>query len=147
MLLAKNASGTYSAGAPQPITHLSLYAQEQQISATARAIRKQLAALILAGQQAGPMSLLQWLLWQLYGNGGTSCPYFVVKQYALKYIRSSEHTGVFFQLLDLRTGQVIANYAISSHNSTRLTPLLRIIAPSCTAPLYVLGVAMRKHPQ
>jgi serine/threonine protein kinase len=132
---------------PNPITHLSLYAQEQQISAAARAIRKQLAALILAGQQAGPMSLLQWLLWQLYGNGGTSCPYFVVKQYALKYIRSSEHTGVFFQLLDLRTDQVIANYSISSHNSTRLTPLLRIIAPSCTEPLYVLGVAMRKRPQ
>jgi serine/threonine protein kinase len=132
---------------PNPITHHSLYAQEQQISAAARAICKQLVALLLAGRQAGPMSLLQWLLWQLYGNGGTICPYFVVKQYALKYIRSSGHTGVYFQLLDLRTGQVIADYSISSHNSTRLTSLLRIIAPSCTTPLYVQGVAMRKRPQ
>jgi serine/threonine protein kinase len=132
---------------PNPITHLSLYAQEQHISAAARAIRKQLAALLLAGQQAGPMNLLQWLMWQLYGNGGTSCPYFVVQQYALKYIRPTGHTGGFFQLLNLRTGQVMADYSISSHNSTRLIPLLRIIAPSCTAPLYVLGVAMRTHPQ
>lgn len=130
-----------------PITHLSLYAQEQQIAAAARAIRKQLASLILAGQQEGPMNLLQWLMWQLYGNGGTICPYFVVKQYALKYIRSSGHTGVFFQLLDLRTGVAVADYAINSHNSARLTPLLRTIAPSCTAPLYVLGVAMRRRPQ
>jgi serine/threonine protein kinase len=135
-----------------PIAHLSLYAQEQQISAAARAIRKQLTAFLLAGQQPGPMNLLQWLLWQLYGNGGTGCPYFVVKQYALKYIRPSGQTGVLgqtgalFQLLNLKTNQVIADYSLSSHNSTRLTPLLQIIAPSCTAPLYVLGVGMRKHP-
>ncbi|HEY4388667.1 MAG TPA: protein kinase, partial [Ktedonobacteraceae bacterium] len=101
-----------------PITHLSLYAQEQQISAAARAIRKQLTAFLLAGQQPGPMNLLQWLLWQLYGNGGTSCPYFVVKQYALKYIRPSGQTGVLFQLLNLRANQVVADYSISSHNST-----------------------------
>jgi Serine/threonine protein kinase len=129
-----------------PIMHLSPYAQEQQILAAAGAIRKQLVALILVGQQAGPMNLLQWLMWQLYGNGGTSCPYFVVKQYALKYIRSTGNAGVFFQLLDLTIGQVIADYSINSHNSARLTHLLRIIAPSCTAPLYVLGVAMRKRP-
>jgi hypothetical protein len=132
---------------PTPIMHLSHYAQEQQIAAAARAIRKQLTALILNEQRAGPMNLLQWLMWQLYDNGSTICPYFVVKQYALKYIRSSGHTGVYFQLLDLRTGQVIADYAISSHNSKRLTSLLQIIAPSCAAPLYVLGVAMSKRPQ
>jgi serine/threonine protein kinase len=130
-----------------PIMHLSLYAQEQQIAAAARAIRKQLTALMLAEQQAGPMNLLQWLMWQLYSNGGTICPYFVVKHYALKYVRPSGNTGVLFQLLDLQMDRVIADYAIDSHNSSRLTSLLRTIAPSCPAPLYVLGVALRKRPQ
>ncbi len=128
------------------ITHRSLYAQEQRILEAARGIRTLLTSMVLKGKQDGPMSLLQWLLWQLYRNGRNNCPYFVVQPYALKYLRPSGNAGALFQLFYLSTGHVIADYSIGPYSSTRLTELLRIIAPACTVPGDVQGVAMRERP-
>jgi serine/threonine protein kinase len=128
---------------PDVIMHPSLYAQEQRILEAAKSIRSQLVTLILQGMHAGPMSLLHWLLWELYGDGGSVCPFFVVGQYALKYIRPSAHAGVLFHLFDLQTRHAVASYSIESHNSARLADVLRVIAPNCTVPLDVQGTATR----
>jgi hypothetical protein len=128
------------------ITHLSLYAQEQRILEAAGNIRALLVSMVLRGKQDGPMNLLQWLLWQLYRNGRNNCPYFVVQPYVLKYIHPSGNAGALFQLFHLRSGHVIADYSIGPNSSTRLTELLRTIAPLCTVPADVQGVAMRERP-
>jgi hypothetical protein len=131
---------------PEVIKHPSLYAQELRTLEAAKSIRIQLANLMLMGKQTGPMNLLQWLLWQLYGSGGIDCPYFVVGSYALRHVRSSGNAGVLFHLLDLRAAHAIADYTIASHNSQRLANLLQIIAPTKTTPLEVLGTASRERP-
>src|SRR5262249_46992349 len=115
------------------IAHLSVYAQEQSILEVAREIRKHLTTLILANNNCitlndgGSMNLLQWLLWQLYGNGHRICPYFIVGRYALKYIRTSGFgAGVVIHLLDLQDYQTamcsldMAEYIIGSPNRSDL---------------------------
>lgn len=131
---------------PEAIKHPSLYAQELRILEAAKSIRVLLANLMLMGKQTGPMNLLQWLLWQLYGSGGIDCPYFVVGQYALRHVRSSGSAGVLFHLLDLSAAHTVADYTIASHNSKRLTSILNVIAPTKNTPLEVQGLASRERP-
>lgn len=131
---------------PDTIMHRSLYAQEQRILRAAGSIRALLADMILKGKQVGPMSLLQWLLWQFYRNGRNNCPYFVVQPYVLKYIRPAGNTGALFQLSHLRTGHTLADFSLSLNSSRRLAELLRLIAPGCTVPGDVKGVAQRERP-
>jgi hypothetical protein len=102
--------------------------------------------MLLKGKQDGSMNLLQWLLWQLYRNGRNNCPYFVVQPYALKYMRPASNAGALFQLFYLRTGRVIADYSINLNSSKHFADLLRIIAPGCTAPGDVQGIAQRERP-
>ncbi|MBV9710337.1 MAG: toll/interleukin-1 receptor domain-containing protein [Ktedonobacteraceae bacterium] len=128
------------------IEHLSPYAQEQRILQAVGSIRALLASMILKGKQDGSMNLLQWLLWQLYRNGRNNCPYFVVHPYVLKYMRPAGNAGALFQLFHLRTGHAMADYSIGPNSSKRLTELLRIIAPECTVPGDVQGVAQRERP-
>ncbi len=130
---------------PDAIAHISLYAQEQRILAVAKSIRILLATQMLVDKPVGQMDLSQWLLWQFYGNGGTHCPYFVIGQYALKYIRQA-HAGVLFHLFDLQTGHAIAEYIIGSHTSIEINELLHVIAPSRTTPSNVQGIATRERP-
>ena len=131
---------------PHPVTHLSSYAQEQRILEAANGIYKQLIDLILVGRQAGPMNMLQWLLWQLHCDGGLHCPYFVLEQYTLKYVRPSGYAGALFQLIDRGMGQTTADYVIGAPNSVRMTALLRAIAPSASLPQEVQGIAARAYP-
>ena len=131
---------------PDAIAHLNLYAQEQCILEVARSICVQIASLVLTGKRDGPMNLLQWLLWRLYRNDGNHSPYFVVEQYVLKYIRPSGHAGALFRLFHRWTGHAIADYSIGTRSSTRLAELLHIIAPTCTVPEDVQGIAMRERP-
>ncbi|HTI15962.1 MAG TPA: protein kinase [Dictyobacter sp.] len=126
------------------IAHASLYAQELRIVAAVKNIRMQLVSRILVGMRAGTTNLLKWLLWQLYGNGGSYCPYFVVGRYMLRCLRSSGQTGMLFRLIDLQTDHTIGEYTLSSHNSTRLAGLLQIIAPTRVAPFEIEGMARQQ---
>jgi hypothetical protein len=128
------------------IMHLSRYAQEQRILQAAANIRALLASMALKGKQDGAMSLLQWLLWQFYRNSRNNCPYFVVQPYVLKYVRPAGNAAALFHLLHLHTGHVIADYSIGLNSNKRLTELLRIIAPGCTVPSDVQGMARREIP-
>ena|GEM_PF-1873092 len=126
------------------IAHLSVYAQEQSILEVARAIRNHLITRMLADDNDGSMNLLQWLLWQLYGKGHLSCPYFVVGHYALKYIRTSGFGGgVLIHLLDLQDYQTLAEYIVGSLDRRDLTDLVQTIAPSATSLETVQGIALR----
>lgn len=127
-----------------PIAHLSIYAQEQCILDISKAIREQLVRLLLPDNNDGSMNLHQWLLWQLYGNGHQTCPYFVIgmSDYALKYIRTSAFgTGMLIHLLDLQDNQIIDEYIIGSPDRSDLTNLLQTIAPSTTSLEAVQGIA------
>jgi hypothetical protein len=128
------------------ITHLSRYAQEQRILETAKVIRKLLVTLMMQGRTTGPMNLLQWLLWQLYGNGRTSCPYFQMGRYALKHVRPSGLAGILTQLFDLPKERLLGEFLISSLRCADLTSLMRILAPLITDPEDVQGIASRHDP-
>ncbi len=129
-----------------PITHPSLYAQEQRIVEVVRRVFEQIMTSVLRGKHAGLISLLQWLLVQLYRNGEMVCPYFVVGHYVLKNVRRSGRAGVFCHLVDVRTSRAIADFVFESHTSARLTDLLRVIASTGTTPLDVYGMAMCEQP-
>ena len=129
------------------VAHLSVYAQEQRVQLTAKALHTQLSNILLASARSGPMSLAQWLLWQLYGNGGRSCPYFVVGNYALRYVRPSGRDGVVFYLYDLQRGRAIADYIVGTHNRMHLATLIEVLAPTRSDPEQVQGVAMRVPPE
>ena len=128
------------------IMHRSPYAQEQRIFQAAGSIRALLAGMILKGKPEGTMNLLQWLLWQFYRNGRVNCPHFIVSPYVLKYMRPAGNAGALFQLFHLRSGRAIASYSLSLNGSKRLTELLRIIAPGCSGPGDVQGIAQRERP-
>jgi serine/threonine protein kinase len=126
------------------IAHLSLYAQEQRSLEAAREIRTQLVALLTGRKRYGPMNLLQWLLWQLYGNGLASCRYFIIGRYALKHVRPAGMASILIHLLDLQKGGTIGEYLIGPVRCDDLTSLLRIIAPSALDPQTVAGIARRQ---
>jgi serine/threonine protein kinase, bacterial len=123
------------------IAHLSRYAQEQRILEVARVIRKQLIPLVLAGKWVGTMNLLQWLLWQLYGNGRTTCPYFAIGQHILKSVRASGLAGIVIHLFDLQKDRVVHEYLIGPIRCPDLKLLLLAIAPSLSDPETVQGIA------
>jgi serine/threonine protein kinase len=126
------------------IAHLSLYAQEQRSLEVAREMRARLVALLIGGKRYGPMNLLQWLLWQLYGKGLASCRYFVVGRYALKHERTAGMASILIHLFDLRKGGAVGEYLIGPVRCDDLTSLLRIIAPSALDPQTVQGIARRQ---
>jgi serine/threonine protein kinase len=128
------------------IAHLSSYAQEQRIVEVAKAVRSLLVQVILAGKSSGPMNLLQWLLWQLYGNGLSSCRYFLVGHYAIKHIRPSGLAGILLHLFDLRKGRAVAEYLIGPLRCKDLLELLHSIASTTTDPERVQGIATRRKP-
>jgi tRNA A-37 threonylcarbamoyl transferase component Bud32 len=128
------------------IAHLSRYAQEQRILETARVIRKQLIMLMMKGHTTGPMNLLQWLLWQLYGNGRTTCPYFQIGPYAIRHVRPCGLAGILLHLLDMQKDRMVREYLIGPLRCPDLTYLLQVIAPSTTDPESVQGIAFRNHP-
>src|SRR5262249_48800100 len=117
-------------------------------------IRRHLTQLLLADNNGGSMNLLQWLLWQLYGNGHQNCPYFVVSPFALKYIRTSGFgAGMLIHLLDLQDCQPVAavpplgEYIVGLPNRSDLTYLIQRIAPSALSPETVQGVALSGNDQ
>jgi hypothetical protein len=128
------------------IAHRSLYAQELRILEVVKVIRKHLAEIVLAGNTIGPMNLLQWLVWQLYGDGRTSSPYFVVGSYALKYVRPSGLASMLLHALDLQNGRAVAPYIINVRDHHTFTNLLQAIAPSRTRLEAVQGIAFRDRP-
>jgi serine/threonine protein kinase len=125
------------------IAHLSSYAQEQRIVDVAKTIRRMLVTLMMEGHTTGPMNLLHWLLWQLYGSGRTSCPYFQIGHYALRHIRSAGLASAVIHLLDLQKERFVGEYLIGPLRCADLTYLLRTIAPSLSDPEYVQGTALR----
>jgi hypothetical protein len=128
------------------VAHRSIYAQEQRILDVAKAIRKLLANVLIAGQYIGQMNLLQWLLWLLYGSGSASCPYFVVGDYALKYVRPAGFTGVLIHVLDLKNSRIVAEHVVGSHTNADFSDLLHSIAPSNSQSETVQGIALRDKP-
>ncbi|HEX3639953.1 MAG TPA: serine/threonine-protein kinase [Ktedonobacteraceae bacterium] len=144
------------------IAHVSLYAQEQSILEVAKTIRGHLTQLLLpiadnkhvTFGDGRSMNLLQWLLWQLYGNGHHICPYFVVSPFVLKYIRTSGFgAGVLIHLLNLQDYQPVAavpplgEYIVGLPNGSDLTYLIQRIAPSALSPETVQGVALPDNSQ
>jgi hypothetical protein len=129
------------------IAHLSLYAQEQRILEAAKTIRRLLVPLIIGGKKAGPMNLLQWLLWQLYGNGRTTCPYFIVGRYVLKSMRASGLAGMLVHLFDQQKDRMIHEYLIGPVRCSDLKHLLQVITPSINDPEVVQGVALHSKPR
>ncbi len=128
------------------IAHLSLYAQEQRILEVARVIRRFIVEVMMAGKEAGPMNLLQWLMWQLYGNGLNSCPYFLIGHYALKAVRSSGLAGMLLHLFDLQKDRMLREYLIGPLRCPDLPLLLQVVASSQTDATRVQGLATRKRP-
>lgn len=130
------------------VTHLSSYAQEQRILEVAKEIRKLLATAALRGKTMGPMNLLQWLLWQLYGDGRKSCPYFKVGtgRYALQHMRPTGQGGILLHLLDLQQERIVTEYLIGPLNGPDLRHLMAMLAPSATDPEEVQGIASRRYP-
>lgn len=146
------------------VTHLSRYAQEQRILEVAKEIRKRLAVAALQGKTAGTMNLLQWLLWQLYGDGRKSCPYFKVEmrvgtqvgtrvgtqvragRYVLQHLRPTGQGGILLHLLDLQQERIVAEYLIGPLNGPDLRHLMAMLAPSATDPEEVQGTASRRYP-
>lgn len=128
------------------VSQLSFYAQEQRILEVAKAIRAHLVQAVLAEKKSGPMNLLQWLLWQLYGDGLRTCRYFLVGPYAIRHVRPSGLAGILLHLCDLRTGRVVAEYLIGPLCCKDLSQLLGMIASTTTAPAMVQGIATRRRP-
>lgn len=131
------------------VTHLSIYAQEQRILEAAKEIRRLVAIAALRGKTTGNMNLLQWLLWQLYGEGRKFCPYFKAdsSRYALQHMRSAGLAGVILNLIDLQQERVVNEYLIGTlNNSPDIRHLLTMLAPSSTDPEEVLGTASRRYP-
>jgi serine/threonine protein kinase len=131
------------------VTHLSRYAQEQRILEVAKEIRKRLAVAALQGKTAGTMNLLQWLLWQLYGDGRKSCPYFKVGtgRYALQHMRPTGQGGILLHLLDLQQERIVTEYLIGPLNGPDLRHLLSMLtSSSSTDPEDVQGTASRRYP-
>ncbi|HZR40716.1 MAG TPA: serine/threonine-protein kinase [Ktedonobacteraceae bacterium] len=129
------------------VAHLSLYAQEQRILEVARTIRTHLVTQLLTGKSSGPMNLLQWLLWQLYGNGHATCRYFLVGRYALKHVRPAGLASILLHLLDLQKGRMTAEYLVGPVRCRDLSHLLHVVAPSVVDPAAVQGIATRQKPQ
>jgi serine/threonine protein kinase len=130
----------------EPVAHLSLYAQEQRILEVARVVRRLIVEVIMAGRESGPMHLQQWLLWQLYGNGYTGCPYFLIGPYMLKAVRPSGLAGMLLHLYDLRNEHMLHEYLIGPLNCADLPRVLQVIAPAHTDAARVQGLATRKRP-
>jgi serine/threonine protein kinase len=131
------------------VTHLSIYAQEQRILEAAKEIRRLVAIAALRGKTAGTMNLLQWLLWQLYGEGRKFCPYFKADtgRYALQHMRSSGLAGIILNLIDLQQERIVNEYLIGPlNNSPDMRHLLAMLAPSSTDPEEVQGTASRRYP-
>jgi serine/threonine protein kinase len=130
----------------EPVAHLSIYAQEKSILNVAKAIREALVRLLLHGKTFGPMSLLQWLLWQIYGRGRTTCPFFITGHYVLKRLRNAGETDMRLQLFDMQTNRSIAECLIESPHPSQLSALLNVIAPSAHDSQSIYGVASRQSP-
>jgi hypothetical protein len=135
------------------VLHLSRYAQEQRMLEVAKEMRKRLAVAALRGKTAGTMNLLQWLLWQLYGDGRKSCPYFKVEtqagagRYAIQHLRPTGQGGILVNLIDLYQDRIVAEYLIGPLNGPDLRHLLSMLtASSSTDPEEVQGIASRRHP-
>jgi hypothetical protein len=128
------------------VAHLSPYAQEQRVLEVAQAVRTLLVARILDGRQSGPMSLLQWLIWQLYGNGLETCRYFLTGKYAIKHIRPAGVAGILLCLFDLQQGRAVSEHLIGPLRCKDLTHLLRALAPFTTDPEAVHGSATNRRP-
>jgi len=128
------------------IVHVSRYAQEQRVVEAAKAIRRLLVTLMMRGRTTGPMNLLHWLLWQLYGNGHASCPYWQIGHYAVKHVRPSALAGILIHLLDLQRERMVGEYLIGPLRCPDLAHLLQVIAPTVSNPEYVQGIAQRDHP-
>lgn len=128
------------------ILQLSMYAREQRILEVARFIRKLIVRRLVSGKKVGPMNLLQWLLWQLYGQGFTTCPYFQIGNYALKNHRSSGLAGIMLHLFDLHRERLLGEYLIGPLECTDLQRLLQTIAPTASDAQAVHGRASRGKP-
>jgi hypothetical protein len=131
------------------VTHLSIYAQEQRILEAAKEIRRLVAIASLHGKTSGAMNLLQWLLWQLYGEGRKLCPYFKpdTGRYALQHLRSAGVAGIILHLIDLQQERFVNEYLIGPlNNSADMRHLLAMLAPSSTDPEEVQGTASRRYP-
>jgi serine/threonine protein kinase len=127
------------------IAHLSFYAQEQRILEVAKLVRSLLVQQLLAGKSSGPMNLLQWLLWQLYGNGLSSCRYFFVGPYMIKHVRPSGLSGILLHLFDLRKDHIVAEYMIGPLCCRDLLRLLHSIDAPTTDSATVQGIATRSR--
>ena len=75
------------------VAHSSLYAQEQRVLEVAKEMRRLVVMRIMHGRKAGRMSLLDWLLWQLYGYGEGTCPYFTYGTFFLRNMRPFRARG------------------------------------------------------
>lgn len=129
------------------VAQRSPYAQAQRVLEVIRTVRSLLIPLILGGKTGGRMNLLQWLLWQLYGDGLRACRYFLVGDYALKHIHPSGLAGILLHLYDLRRARVVAEYLIGPLRCPDLTRLMEMVAPQSIDPVAVQGVAMRRQPR
>jgi len=128
----------------EPVEHSSLYAQEQRILETAKAIRKLIVSRLVPGKKTGPMSLLHWLLWQLYGQGYVTCPYFIYNGYVLKHTRSSGLASILLDLIDVQQERLVGEYLIGPLQCKDLKNLLQVIAPSIKDPNAVQGQASKR---
>jgi len=128
------------------IAHLSRYAQEQRILETAKIIRVLLVTVMMQKRVTGPMNLLQWLLWQLYGNGHVTCPYFQIGHYVIRHVRPSGLAGILTHLLDVQKDRVMGEYLIGPLRCADLTYLLHILDPAISDPEGIWGIALRNHP-
>jgi hypothetical protein len=128
------------------VYHTSLYAQEQRTLEVAKEIRRLLVMRLLAGRKTGPTNLLHWLLWQLYGYGLATCPYFVIGSYFLKHYRPAGLAAVLIHLFDKQKGRMIGEYLIGPIECADLPRLLRVIAPALSDPGEVQGIASRGNP-
>ncbi|GHO42780.1 hypothetical protein KSX_09430 [Ktedonospora formicarum] len=129
------------------IKHLSLYAQEQRIVEAAKAIRTRIALLHLPKRPNGRMNLLQWLLYQLYGDGRAVCRYLAIGDYTLQHIQPVGLAGVLLHLYHKSKERPIAEYVIGPLHCRDLSLLLNVLSPSDPDPEEIEGVASRNQPR